>query len=105
MIRRLASPVTVWLTPVADAPLPPETLADGAAATLHWLNRALAAARMPLSPSGRRATWTCGNEDDEQLWLAATLEMDGRHAEAVKTLAAFMTRHPGLRVDGGTCGC
>ncbi len=27
--------------------------------------------------------------------------MDGRHAEAVKTLAAFMTRHPGLRVDGG----
>jgi hypothetical protein len=42
-----------------------------------------------------------GNEDDEQLWLAATLEMDGRHAEAMKTLAAFMTRHPGLRVDGG----
>lgn len=33
MIRRLASPVTVWLTPVADAPLPPEMLADGAAAT------------------------------------------------------------------------
>jgi tetratricopeptide (TPR) repeat protein len=40
-----------------------------------------------------------GNEDDEQLWLAATLEMDGRDAEAAKTLAAFMTRHPGLHVD------
>jgi DNA-binding SARP family transcriptional activator/Tfp pilus assembly protein PilF/TolB-like protein len=42
-----------------------------------------------------------GNEDDEQLWLAATLEMDGRHTEAAQTLSAFMIRHPDLRVDGG----
>ena len=41
-----------------------------------------------------------GNEDDEQLWLAATLEMDGRHLEATKTLAGFLARHPGLRIDG-----
>jgi hypothetical protein len=41
-----------------------------------------------------------GSEDDAQLWLAATLEMDGQHVEAAKTLAAFLARYPGLRVDG-----
>ncbi len=39
------------------------------------------------------------HEDDEQLWLAAMLDMDGRRAEAARMLANFMTRHPGLNVD------
>ena len=38
--------------------------------------------------------------DNERLWLAAALEMDGRHEEATKTLADFIASHPGLRIDG-----
>jgi tetratricopeptide (TPR) repeat protein len=39
------------------------------------------------------------HEDDEQLWFAAALEMDGKRVEAARMLDNFMSRHPGLRVD------
>jgi tetratricopeptide (TPR) repeat protein len=38
--------------------------------------------------------------DNERVWLAAVLEMDGRHDEATKVLAEFIASHPGLRIDG-----
>ncbi len=38
--------------------------------------------------------------DDAQLWLAAVLEMTGRHAAATQMLGEFMSRHVGLQVDG-----
>jgi DNA-binding SARP family transcriptional activator/TolB-like protein/Tfp pilus assembly protein PilF len=38
--------------------------------------------------------------DNERVWLAAVLEMDGRHDEATKVLAAFIASHPGFRIDG-----
>jgi DNA-binding SARP family transcriptional activator/tetratricopeptide (TPR) repeat protein len=37
--------------------------------------------------------------DDELLWLAAVLEMDARHDEAVKILKQFVDLHPQLRFD------
>jgi DNA-binding SARP family transcriptional activator/tetratricopeptide (TPR) repeat protein len=37
--------------------------------------------------------------DDELLWLAAVLEIDARHDEAVKRLGQFMDRHSGLKFD------
>jgi DNA-binding SARP family transcriptional activator/TolB-like protein/Tfp pilus assembly protein PilF len=37
--------------------------------------------------------------DDEELWLAAVLEMNGDHAQAVRRLTEYMDRHPGLRID------
>lgn len=37
--------------------------------------------------------------DDEQLWLGASLEMSGDHADAVSLLTQFKERRPGLRVD------
>ena len=41
------------------------------------------------------------HDDDEQLWLAALLEVGGKHAEAGQLMAEFMARHPGLRIDAG----
>ena len=38
--------------------------------------------------------------DNERVWLAAVLEMDGRHDEATKVLAEFIASHPGFRIDG-----
>ena len=38
--------------------------------------------------------------DNERVWLAAALEMDGRHDEATKILAEFIASRPGLRIDG-----
>jgi tetratricopeptide (TPR) repeat protein len=38
--------------------------------------------------------------DNERVWLAAVLQMDGRHDEATKVLAEFIASHPGLRIDG-----
>ena len=38
--------------------------------------------------------------DNERVWLAAVLEMDGHHDEATKVLAEFIASHPGLRIDG-----
>jgi DNA-binding SARP family transcriptional activator/TolB-like protein/Tfp pilus assembly protein PilF len=37
--------------------------------------------------------------DDEQLWLAAALEMNGDHAGAARQLTLFLDRRTGLRVD------
>ncbi len=38
--------------------------------------------------------------DNEQVWLAAVLEMNDRHDEAAKVLAEFIASHPGLHIDG-----
>jgi DNA-binding SARP family transcriptional activator/TolB-like protein/Tfp pilus assembly protein PilF len=38
--------------------------------------------------------------DNGRVWLAAVLEMDGRHDEAAKVLAEFIASHPGFRIDG-----
>jgi DNA-binding SARP family transcriptional activator/Tfp pilus assembly protein PilF len=38
--------------------------------------------------------------DNERVWLAAVLEMAGRHDEATKVLAEFIASHPGFRIDG-----
>jgi TolB-like protein/Flp pilus assembly protein TadD len=38
--------------------------------------------------------------DNEPVWLAAVLEMAGRHDEATKVLAEFIASHPGFRIDG-----
>jgi tetratricopeptide (TPR) repeat protein len=39
--------------------------------------------------------------ENEQLWLAAVLEMGGRHAEALKLVEQFIGRHPGQQIDNG----
>jgi DNA-binding SARP family transcriptional activator/TolB-like protein/Tfp pilus assembly protein PilF len=41
--------------------------------------------------------WNVGNA---RLWLAAALEIGGQRAEATKFLAAFMSNHAGLQIDG-----
>jgi tetratricopeptide (TPR) repeat protein len=38
-------------------------------------------------------------DDNESLWLAAALEMNGRHAEAAASLKDFMDRHSTLEVN------
>jgi DNA-binding SARP family transcriptional activator/TolB-like protein len=38
--------------------------------------------------------------DNERVWLAAVLQMDGRHDEAAKILTEFIAGHPGFRIDG-----
>ncbi len=38
--------------------------------------------------------------DNERVWLAAALEMDGRHDEAAKVLAEFIAVQPALLIDG-----
>jgi DNA-binding SARP family transcriptional activator/TolB-like protein/Tfp pilus assembly protein PilF len=41
------------------------------------------------------------NADDEKLWLAAALEMNGGHDEASTVLARFVAAHPGIRINYG----
>lgn len=49
----------------------------------------------------KSAMLDASQEDDERLWLAAMLDIDGSREEAATMLADFTARHPGLNVGDG----